>query len=95
MEADADNAVVIEAGDIYYEPEAVAAATGPIRFTLENVGVVEHDLVVEEVGDVEVVHAEAGETASGTIELEPGTYTFYCSIEGHRTAGQGGRLEVG
>jgi len=33
-----------------------------------------------------IVHANPGETATGTVRLEPGTYTYYCSIPGHKAA---------
>lgn len=99
--ADGDDAVTpaasasieVEAGDLYYSQESLAATAGEIEFTLVNVGAVEHDLVIEEAGDDVVVFAEPGETATGTIELEAGTYTFYCSIPGHRISMEG-TLEV-
>jgi plastocyanin len=88
-----DGVITIEAGDLYFDPEQVSASAGTVEFELVNVGAVEHDLVIEEAGDTEVVHVEAGETATGSIELEAGTYTYYCSIPGHRAAMEG-TLEV-
>jgi plastocyanin len=85
--------VTIEAGDLYFDPEQASASAGTVEFELVNVGAVEHDLVIEEAGDTEVVFADAGETATGSIELEAGTYTYYCSIPGHRAAMEG-TLEV-
>ncbi len=84
----------LEAGDMYFEPDALSAPAGEIEITLENVGGVEHDFVVEEAGDELVVHSDPGETNTGTIELEAGTYTFYCDVPGHREAGMEGTLEV-
>lgn len=89
-----DGTVTIEASDLAFDPEQVSAAAGEIEVELNNVGAVEHDFVVEEAGDTEVVRADPGETATGSIELEAGTYTFYCSVPGHREAGMEGTLEV-
>jgi plastocyanin len=89
----ASGALEVEAGDLFFEPESLSATAGEIDFTLVNTGAVEHDLVIEEAGDTEVVYAAAGETATGSIELEAGTYTYYCSIPGHRSTMEG-TLEV-
>jgi plastocyanin len=89
----ASGALEVEAGDLYFEPESLSATAGEIEFTLVNTGAVEHDLVIEEAGDTEVVYVAAGETATGSIELEAGTYTYYCSIPGHRSTMEG-TLEV-
>ncbi|MEX2532741.1 MAG: cupredoxin domain-containing protein [Nitriliruptoraceae bacterium] len=92
-DSSASGAVEVEAGDLYFEPESLSASAGVIEITLVNAGAVEHDFVIEEAGNTEVVLAQAGETATGSIELEAGTYTFYCSIPGHRTTMEG-TLEV-
>lgn len=92
-DSSASAAVEVEAGDLYFEPESLSASAGVIEITLVNTGMVEHDFVIEEAGNTEVVLAQAGETATGSIKLEAGTYTYYCSIPGHRTTMEG-TLEV-
>lgn len=89
----ASASIEVEAGDLYYEQGSLAAIAGEIDFTLVNVGAVEHDLVIEEAGDEVVAVAAPGETATGTIALEAGSYTYYCSVPGHRTSMEG-TLEV-
>lgn len=90
----ADGTVQVEASDLAFEPTELTATAGEIEVELNNVGSAEHDFVIEEAGDTLVAEAAGGETATGTIELEAGTYTFYCSVEGHREAGMEGTLEV-
>ncbi len=90
---EAGGTISVEAGDLYFDPETITAAAGTIEIELVNVGAVEHDFVIEEAGDEDVAHAEPGETATGSIDLEAGTYTFYCSVPGHRSAMEG-TLEV-
>lgn len=89
-----DGSIQMEAGDLYFDPEEYSAEAGEVEIVVENVGAVEHDVVVEEVGDTSVVHVEPGQTGSGTIDLEAGTYTVYCSIPGHREAGMEATLNV-
>lgn len=75
---------------------------------LKNEDGEEHDLVIEGIaatvstgnddgghGAKVAVHAEGSETDSVTFTAhENGTYTFYCTIEGHREAGMEGTIEV-
>ena len=60
-------------------------ADTPIALTLDGSGAnLPHDITIEELGSSPVVATEGGETATATITLEAGTYTFYCSVPGHR-----------
>jgi uncharacterized cupredoxin-like copper-binding protein len=40
------------------------------------------------------LEVNAGQTSSLKIDLEPGKYTFYCDIIGHRAQGMEGTLTV-
>lgn len=52
-----------------------------------------HDFTVDEL-DAHVA-ADKGETAEGGLRAdEPGEYTYYCSVAGHREAGMEGTLIV-
>jgi uncharacterized cupredoxin-like copper-binding protein len=80
-----------------FNPDAFTVPAGE-EVTVElTSGGVEHDFVIEGLGgeDVEVVHADAGQTETGTFTAdEAGTYTVYCSVPGHREAGMEATLEV-
>lgn len=88
------DALVFVAVDIAYEEAPASAPAGEVTFGLDNQGGIVHDVTIEEAGDEVVVEAQGGETATGTIELEPGSFTYYCSVTGHREAGMEGTLEV-
>jgi len=84
----------VDAGDLYFEPEDFAANAGEISFTMENIGAVEHDLRVDETGDEIIGVIDPGVTESGSVTLDAGTYTLYCSVVGHREAGMEATLTV-
>lgn len=78
-----------------FEPEQATVTAGEATVELTAESAVQHNVVIEGVlDDQPVVEAAAGETATGTVSLEEGSYTFWCSVPGHREAGMEGTLEV-
>ena len=70
-----------------WDASSYTAPAGEIDVFLANDDSVKHVLVVLQddkvVGDLELVVAKRGDTAQGTISLEPGEYSIYCTIPGH------------
>lgn len=98
-EAEGGGSVKVEAdpsGNLAFTSDSVSAEAGNDTLEFTNESPVPHDVKIEnsegeEVGGTEIV-SEGTETA--TVELEPGEYTFYCSVPGHRQAGMEGTLTV-
>lgn len=83
--------VTLVGTEFSFDPAQVTISAGTdVTISLQNAGVVEHDITIDELG-LEV-YADPGQTTSGTINAAAGTYTFYCSIPGHREAGMEGTL---
>jgi plastocyanin len=70
-------------------------ASGPTTFEVRNAGAIVHNLVFEDGGPASP-DLNAGESASIDVgNLDPGTYTIFCSIPGHREAGMESTIVVG
>lgn len=83
-------------GDEYsYSPSSITVSAGDkVKIIFSNKGNIRHNLVVEGLG-ASTASISPGQTE--TIEFtapDSGTYTFFCSISGHRAAGMEGALEV-
>jgi plastocyanin len=94
VEGPASPRLEVQATEMAYEPDAVAVEAGDVEIVLHNEGSTLHDLRIDDEDAALLVEATPGDTATGTTELDPGSYQFYCSIEGHREAGMEGVLEV-
>ena len=80
--------------DLHFSRRDVATSAGQVTIRLSCGPAVPHNLVIEGVeADEPVVECDPDEVATGSVELEPGDYTFYCSIPGHRATMEG-RLAV-
>lgn len=91
-EAPSDGPVAINAAITGFEPSEIEVPAGQVTFEISNLDAFDHDLTIDELG-LNVVFG-ANETVEAVFEAGPGTYTFYCSIPGHREAGMEGTLTV-
>lgn len=77
--------------DFSLDPDATEISAGG-TISLDNAGAVAHDLVVE---GAESEMIEPGDTGELVVDgVEPGEYTMYCSVPGHREAGMEGTIAV-
>jgi nitrite reductase (NO-forming) len=84
--------VVIEAAISGFDPSDFEVPEGEVAIQLVNIDAFDHDFTVDEL-DVKLLMGP-DETVDGTFQATPGTYTFYCSIPGHREAGMEGTITV-
>ena len=83
-------------GSLSFDQTDVTAKAGSVTINFDNPAALSHDVLVEdssgeELGGTDLV--SQGD-ASTTIDLQPGGYTFFCSVPGHREAGMEGTLTV-
>ena len=83
-------------GELAFTTTEATAKAGKVTIDFTNPQGLPHDVKIEsssgnQIGGTDTV-AEGSDSA--TVELKPGTYTFYCSIPGHREAGMEGTLTV-
>jgi plastocyanin len=71
-------------------------SAGAYSFVVENHGGATHNLVIEGPGLPGTMTSaiSAGGESVLDVTLEPGTYTLYCSIPGHRSSGMETTLTV-
>jgi plastocyanin len=82
-------------GQLKFTKSALTAKAGKVTIEFTNSAPLPHNIVI----------AQGSKTLGGTptfsggtktlmLDLVPGTYTFYCSVPGHRAAGMEGTLTV-
>ena len=94
--ASTGNAIEVTGTDaLAFEPAEISTSSGSVTFELTSEASIPHTLAIEGVNSSDpIVQAAAGRSSSGAVTLEPGTYTFFCDIPGHRAAGMEGTLDV-
>lgn len=78
-----------------FDKTELSAKPGKVTIDFDNPSAIPHNVVIEEggkelAGFQPIAEGEESETA----DLKPGTYTFFCSVPGHRQAGMEGTLTV-
>jgi plastocyanin len=81
-------------GELAFDQTELTAAAGEVTIELMNDSGIPHNVEVEGNGVEEVSETITEGSTSLTIDLEPGEYTFYCAVQGHREGGMEGTLTV-
>lgn len=84
-----------DAADLAFDKTELSAEPGKVTIDFTNPSAIPHNVVIEEEGK-ELAGFEPiteGEEAV-SADLKAGTYTFFCSVPGHREAGMEGTLTV-
>ena len=82
-------------GLLKFTASSAIATAGKVTLRMRNMSSVPHDIAIRGNG-VNVVGAivQNGGVSTVTANLKPGSYTFYCSVDGHEAAGMVGPLRI-
>jgi plastocyanin len=84
-------------GALKFTKSTLTAKAGTVTIAFTNASPLAHNFTVQQGTSGPVVGATPtfmGGTKTLTLKLKAGTYTFYCSVPGHRAAGMQGTLTV-
>jgi len=87
-----DGKITVDAFDIHFDVGTIKTTAGPLEVTFNNKGSLEHTFKIENT-DLDL-KANAGKTATGTVNLQKGTYKYECTVAGHAQQGMKGEIEV-
>jgi mono/diheme cytochrome c family protein len=87
LEVDAD-----PTGQLAFATNQAQGKPGEITVKMGNKSGTPHDIVIDGKGKGQIV--QNGGVSQFKAEFTAGTYTFYCSVPGHRAAGMQGKLTV-
>jgi plastocyanin len=79
-----------------YDQKSLTSKPGKVTIDFENPAALEHDVAIEgpEGKELAVSSLIGKGKTSVSASLAPGTYTFFCTVPGHREAGMEGTLNV-
>lgn len=84
-------------GQLAYQSKQASGTAGPITIKMDNPSSVQHDIAVEgsgsELGKGPVV-GKGGTSEFKLANIQAGTYTYFCTVQGHRAAGMEGTLTI-
>jgi plastocyanin len=82
-------------GQLSFDTKQLSAKAGKVTITLTNASPLEHNVAIAQGSTVlGATPTFAGGSKAVALTLKPGTYTFFCSVPGHRQAGMEGTLSV-
>ncbi len=83
-------------GQLAFEQKTVTSKPGAVKIDFTNQSPLGHDVKISDssgqvLGGTDLV---TNGNANATVDLPPGTYTFFCDVPGHEEAGMKGTLTV-
>jgi mono/diheme cytochrome c family protein len=79
-------------GQLAYATQQATAPPGQLTVEMPNKSTTPHDIVIDGKGRGEVV--QGGGVSKFEATFAAGSYTYYCSVPGHKEAGMEGKLTV-
>lgn len=77
------------------DPSDATLKAGSVTLDVTNDGTITHNLQIEGNGVEETTDSLApGDTGELTVDLKPGSYEMYCTIDGHKDLGMEGTVTV-
>ncbi len=82
-------------GQLSFNTKSLSAKAGHVTIDFSNTSPLEHNVTIAQGSKVlGATPTFVSGSRTVTLALKPGTYTFYCSVPGHRVAGMEGTLKV-
>jgi uncharacterized cupredoxin-like copper-binding protein len=82
-------------GQLRFTTKDLSAKSGTVTIGFANSSPLAHNMTIAQGAKVlGATPTFQGGTKTLALDLKPGTYTFYCSVPGHRQAGMEGKLTV-
>jgi plastocyanin len=83
-------------GQLSFDKKTLSAKAGTVRIVMANPAPVPHNISLEGPGGLDKHGPTIGKGGDSQVQapLKAGSYTFYCSVPGHRQAGMEGTLTV-
>ena len=82
-------------GELKFNKTELSGKAGTVKIVEDNPSPVPHNIALEGQGvDEQGPVVQKGGKSEVEADLKPGSYTFYCSVPGHREAGMEGTLTV-
>jgi plastocyanin len=87
-------ALAADPNQLKFDKSQLTAKAGKVTITMTNPSPLQHDVSIK--GGVNSQGNVVGQGGKSvvTVDLKPGKYTFYCSVDGHEAAGMTGTLTV-